>query len=111
MIKFPPVIFPVAFSVPATLTPVPVAIIIFALPATDVVILPLAVDIDTLLVPLAILLLPPDPPVIATVATPLTLDTVTAEPVKLIVVVATILEPSSCTVMFVLLLVTPISPT
>ena len=43
VIIFPPVIFPVAFNVPATLTPVPVTTIIFALPAADVETLPLTV--------------------------------------------------------------------
>jgi len=52
----PTVKLPVAFNVPATLTPVPVTTIIFALPATDVVTLPPDVAIDTLLLPLDILL-------------------------------------------------------
>jgi len=52
----PTVKLPVAFNVPATLTPVPVTTIMFALPATDVVTLPPEVAIDTLLVPLAMLL-------------------------------------------------------
>ena len=55
----PTVKLPVAFNVPATLTPVPVTTIIFALPATDVVTLPPEVAIDTLLFPLAMLLVLP----------------------------------------------------
>jgi len=52
----PTVKLPVAFNVPATLTPVPVTINTLALPATDVVTLPPEVAIDTLLLPLDILL-------------------------------------------------------
>ena len=36
MIKFPPVIVPVASNVPITLTPIVLATIIFELPATDI---------------------------------------------------------------------------
>ena len=52
----PTVKLPVAFNVPATLTPVPVTINILALPATEVVTFPPEVAIDTLLFPLDILL-------------------------------------------------------
>jgi len=51
----PTVALPVTFSVPATLTPVPVTIKIFALPATLVVTLPFA-DTNTLLFPFTIVL-------------------------------------------------------
>jgi hypothetical protein len=50
---FPTVALPVTFNVPATLTPVPVTIKMFALPATLVVTLPFAVT-TTLLLPFTI---------------------------------------------------------
>ena len=53
VIRFPPVTFPVAFSVPATFTPVPVATSIFALPATDKLMLPFAAGILTFEFPFA----------------------------------------------------------
>ena len=49
------VVLPVTFNVPATLTPVPVTTIMFALPATLVVILPFA-ETSTLLFPFTIVL-------------------------------------------------------
>jgi len=61
VIILPTVKLPVAFNVPATLTPVPVTINTLALPATDVVTLPPEVAIDTLLFPLAMLLALPPP--------------------------------------------------
>ena len=57
--RLPTVVLPVAFRVPATLTPVPVTTKIFALPATLVLTLPLAVT-STLLFPFKIELLEPD---------------------------------------------------
>ena len=74
-ITFPPVIFPpvpdviilaavklpVAFNVPATLTPVPVTINILALPTALILTLPFALGILTLLLPLTIAVALPTP--------------------------------------------------
>ena len=57
--KLPTVVLPVVFNVPATLTPVPVTINMFALPALDILTLPFAAGIFTLLFPLLILLVEP----------------------------------------------------
>ena len=51
--RLPTVVLPVAFNVPATFTPVPVTINMFALPATLVVTFPFATT-DTLLFPFTI---------------------------------------------------------
>ena len=59
--KLPTLALPVAFNVPVTLIPVPVAINTFAFPATPTVTLPLLVAIATLLVPLLIDAPPPPP--------------------------------------------------
>ena len=53
--KLATVVLPDTFNVPATLTPVPVTITIFALPTALMFTLPLADEIFTLLLPLLIL--------------------------------------------------------
>ena len=58
---FPAVTLPVAFNVPATLTPVPVTIIIFVLPTTLILTFPFALGILTLLLPLTIAVALPTP--------------------------------------------------
>ena len=57
--KLPTVVLPLTFSVPATLTPVPVTTIV-VLPTAVRLILPLLVGIFTLLLPLLILLVDPE---------------------------------------------------
>ena len=58
---FPTVKLPVAFNVPATLTPVPVTIHILALPTALILTLPFALGILTLLLPLTMAVALPTP--------------------------------------------------
>ena len=58
---FPAVKSPVVFNVPATLTPVPVTTIIFALPTALILTFPFALGIFTLLLPLTIAVALPTP--------------------------------------------------